>query len=180
MKGFGAEAREESRIAGITELWRKATITTWSRFTNLWLVHSLLLVGLQAGLTGLLVREWAHGRATAGGVAFAITAFMLMTGYLRNIGDNIRMAQRGLDDSEDVARYARMTPEVLDAPAAPAFRADLGEIVFDRTFRQVGGVALYDRFTSAHRARRAGGAGRTDRVRQVDLREVRLRLYDAV
>jgi ATP-binding cassette subfamily B protein len=149
VKGFGAEAREEGRIAGITELWRKATIRTWSRFTNLWLFHSLILVGLQAGLTGLLVREWANGRATPGGVVFAITSFMLMTSYLRNIGDNIRMAQRGLDDSEDVARYARMVPEVLDAPSAPAFRADLGEIVFDRvTFRYKSAeTPLYDRFT---------------------------------
>ena len=149
VKGFGAEPREEARIAGVTELWRKATITTWTRFTNLWLLHSLILVVLQAGLTGLLVREWAQGRATPGGVAFAITAFMLMTSYLRNIGDNIRMAQRGLDDSEDVARYAQMSPQVIDAPAAPAFRADLGEIVFDRvTFRYKSAEApLYDRFT---------------------------------
>jgi ATP-binding cassette subfamily B protein len=149
VKGFGAEAREEARIGGITELWRKATIRTWSRFTNLWLIHSLILVLLQAGLTGLLVREWSQGRATAGGVAFAITSFMLMTSYLRNIGDNIRMAQRGLDDSEDVARYAQMAPQVIDAPAAPAFRADLGEIVFDRvTFRYKSAeTPLYDRFT---------------------------------
>ena len=149
VKGFGAEAREEARIAGVTELWRKATITTWSRFTNLWLVHNLILVLLQAGLTGLLLRQWAVGRASAGDVAFAVTSFMLMSGYLRNIGDNIRMAQRGLDDSEDVARYAGMVPEVLDAPAAPAFRADLGEIVFDRvTFRyKSASEPLYDRFT---------------------------------
>ena len=149
VKGFGAEAREEARIAGVTSLWLKATITTWTRFTNLWLLHSLILVLLQAGLTGLLVREWSLGRASPGGVAFAITSFMLMTSYLRNIGDNIRMAQRGLDDSEDVARYARMAPQVIDAPAAPAFRADLGEIVFDRvTFRYKSAeTPLYDRFT---------------------------------
>ena len=31
-----------------------------------------------------------------------------MSGYLRNMGDNIRMLQRGLADVEDVARYARI------------------------------------------------------------------------
>src|SRR5258708_4358701 len=50
VKAFGAEPREEARIAGITELWRKATIRTWSRFTDLWLLHNMILVLLQAGL----------------------------------------------------------------------------------------------------------------------------------
>ena len=149
VKSFGAEAREEARIAGVTQLWLKATIRTWSRFTDLWLIHNMILVVLQAGLTGLLLQQWSQGRATAGDIAFAITSFMLMSSYLRNIGDNIRMAQRGLDDSEDVARYARMDQQVLDAPAAPTFRADLGEIVFDRvTFRYKSATdPLYDRFT---------------------------------
>ena len=149
VKTFGAEPREEARIGGVTEQWRKATIRTWNRFTDLWLLHNLILVGLQAGLTGLLLREWAAGRAGTGDIAFGVTSFMLMSGYLRNIGENIRMAQRGMDDVEDVARYARMDPQVIDAPAAPAFRADLGEIVFDRVvFRyKSADRALYDRFT---------------------------------
>ena len=149
VKTFGAEPREEARIGGVTELWRVATIRTWNRFTDLWLIHNMLLVVLQAGLTGLLVREWSLGRATAGDLAFAVTAFMLMSSYLRNIGDNIRMAQRGLDDIEDVARYARMDPEVMDAPAAPTFRGQQGEIVFDRvTFRYKSAEdPLYSHFT---------------------------------
>ncbi|MBL8772481.1 MAG: ABC transporter ATP-binding protein [Phenylobacterium sp.] len=149
VKTFGAEAREEARIGSVTELWRKATIRTWNRFTDLWLLHNLLLVALQAGLTGLLLREWAVGRATAGDIAFAVTAFMLMSGYLRNIGENIRMAQRGMDDVEDVARYAQTDPQVLDRPDASAFRPEQGEIVFDRvTFRYKSAAEpLYDRFT---------------------------------
>ncbi len=136
VKAFGAEHREEERIGGITALWRRLTLTTWTRFINVWLWHNLLLVVLQAGLTGLLLRLWAQGAATAGDVAFAITSFMLMSGYLRNIGENIRMLQKGLDDVEDVARYARTPPQVLDVPEAPAFAGELGEIVFDRiTFR---------------------------------------------
>jgi ATP-binding cassette subfamily B protein len=149
VKTFGAEAREESRIGGVTEMWRKATMKTWGRFTDLWLFHNLILVGLQAGLTGLLLREWVQGRATVGDITFAVTAFMLMSGYLRNIGENIRTAQKGMDDIEDVARYAQTSPQVLDPPAAPSFRADLGEIVFDRvTFRYKSAAEnLYERFT---------------------------------
>jgi ATP-binding cassette subfamily B protein len=180
VKSFGAEAREEERIGGVTDLWRLAANRTWNRFMNIWLVHNLLLVILQAGLTGLLLRLWAKGEATAGDVAFAITSFMLMTGYLRNLGDNIRMAQRGLDDTEDVARYATMDPQILDAPGARPFRADLGEIVFDRvTFRYKSAEQpLYDRFSlriaPGERVALVGptGAGKSTFVKLIQ------RLYD--
>jgi ATP-binding cassette subfamily B protein len=149
VKTFGAEPREAARIGGITEMWRRATIRTWNRFTDLWLLHNLILVALQAGLTGLLLREWMAGRASVGDIAFAVTAFMLMAGYLRNIGENIRMAQKGMDDIEDVARYAETAPQVPDRPGAPAFRADLGEVVFDAvTFRYKSAAEpLYDGFS---------------------------------
>ena len=136
VKAFGAEGREQARMEEITSLWRRLTLTTWTRGVNVWLWHNLLLVGLQAGLTGLLLRLWAQGQASAGDVAFVITSFMLMSGYLRNIGENVRMLQKGMDDVEDVARYSRTEAEVRDAPGAGAFAGDLGEIVFDRaTFR---------------------------------------------
>ena len=136
VRSFGAEGRESQRIAEVTELWRVAVGRTWNRFTDIWLMQNLLLTLLQAGMTGLLIRLWIKGQASAGDVAFAITAFMLMSGYLRNIGDNIRMLQKGLDDVEDVARYARTPPQVADAPDARPFGGELGEVVFDHaTFR---------------------------------------------
>ncbi|HEX5378459.1 MAG TPA: ABC transporter ATP-binding protein [Phenylobacterium sp.] len=136
VRSFGAEDRESARIGGVTEMWRVAIIRTWNRFTDIWLVQNLLLTALQAGLTGLLIRLWIRGEATAGDVAFGITAFMLMSGYLRNVGDNIRMLQKGLDDVEDVARYERTEPQVADAADARPLTGELGEIVFDHaTFR---------------------------------------------
>ncbi|MBS0333830.1 MAG: ABC transporter ATP-binding protein [Proteobacteria bacterium] len=180
VKAFGAEAREEARIAGVTEMWRRAANKTWNRFTDIWLIHNMILVALQAGLTGLLLRLWVKGQASAGDVAFVITAFMLMTGYLRNIGDNIRMTQKGLDDAEDVARYATMAPQVVDAPGAKPFHPDLGEIVFDRVvFRYKSAERpLYDRFTlriaPGERVALVGptGAGKSTFVKLIQ------RLYD--
>ncbi|MGH6957435.1 MAG: ABC transporter ATP-binding protein, partial [Caulobacteraceae bacterium] len=109
---------------------------TWNRYMDVWLFQYLLLAVLQAGLTGLVVLEWFKGKADAGAVAYVITTFMIMSGYLRNMGDNIRMLQRGLADVEDVAGYARTRPEVEDAPSAKPFFPDVGEIVLDHvTFR---------------------------------------------
>jgi ATP-binding cassette subfamily B protein len=180
VKAFGAEHREEARIAEVTRTWRLATLVTWTRYMNVWFWHNMLLVVLQAGLTGLLVRLWARGEATAGDVAFAITSFMLMSGYLRNIGENIRMMQKGLNDVEDVARYALMAPQVGDHPAAAHFRGELGEIVFDRvTFRyKSADRPLYDGFSLAvapgERVALVGptGAGKSTFVKLVQ------RLYD--
>ena len=132
VRSFGAEAREEARIANVTSLWRDAVIRTWYSFTDIWLVQNLLLAFLQAGLTGLLIWLWTRGEATPGDVVFGVTAFMLMSGYLRNLGDNIRMLQKGLDDAEDLARYMRTEPQVPDRSGAPAFAPGPGEIVFDR------------------------------------------------
>lgn len=41
-------------------------------------------------------------RATRpGDVAFAVTSFLLMAGYLRGFGENLRAAQSGLEDAAD-------------------------------------------------------------------------------
>jgi ATP-binding cassette subfamily B protein len=149
VKSFGAEAREAERIAAVTADWRRATIRTWNRYTDVWLAQNILLGALQAGLTGLVLLRWTHGDASAGDVAFVITSFLVMSGYLRDIGENIRMCQRGLADVEDVARYARTAPQVADRPLAPDFQGLRGEIVFDRvTFRYKSAAApIYDAFS---------------------------------
>ncbi len=87
-------------------------------------------------------------------MTFAITAFLLMNGYLRNFGENVRNLQKGLDDTEAVAGYMTMSPQVPDLPGAGAFRRGRGEIVFDRvTFGYKGqSSALYEHFTLAIRA----------------------------
>jgi ATP-binding cassette subfamily B protein len=149
VKSFGAEQREAARLAEVTAAWRDAVMVTWNRFTDVWLGQNLLLVLLQSGLTGAMVWGWAQGTATPGDVAFAITAFMLMSGYLRNLGENIRMLQKGLDDAEDVAAWTRLAPQIADAPGAPDFKPGAGAIEFkDVTFRyKAAGAPLYDHFS---------------------------------
>ncbi len=151
VKTFGAETREEARFAVTASAWRRASVKSWNRAIMTGAVLNALMVTLQAGLTGLLVMMWSRGEARAGDVAFVITAFMLMSGYLRNFGENVRNLQKGLDDTEAVAGYMQTEAQVADHPDAAIFRRGRGEIVFDRvSFKYKGqDQALYERFTLA-------------------------------
>lgn len=78
-----------------------------------------------------MIWQWTKGQADAPAVVFVILAFQTISSQLRQMGDWIRMTQKGLADAEDVANYAEMTPQIADRPGAPDFRPDVGEIVFD-------------------------------------------------
>ncbi|MFM0176154.1 ABC transporter ATP-binding protein [Paraburkholderia sediminicola] len=98
VRAFATEKREAARVAEAMTEWRLAAITSWCRSVNLGLVQSALLWLLLAGVTAATVHAWNHEHATAGDVAFAVTAFLQMSIYLRNIGDNVRAMQKGIDD----------------------------------------------------------------------------------
>lgn len=139
VKAFGAETREEERFNAVAQDWRVKAGRTWMRFTNAWIVQNLILFLLQAGLVGLVVLEWSRGRATPGDAAFAITSFFLVSGYLRTLGENFQMLQKGFAEIEDVVAYAKQNAEVVDRPGAKPFAPGAGEIRFEDVVFQYSG-----------------------------------------
>ena len=131
VKSFGAEAREDETFATTTEVWRAATKRTWMRYVNVWLLQIAAVLALQAGLVGLLIHLWRNDLASPGDVAFAITAFMLMAGYLRRFGEEVQQIQRALNEIEDLAIFDQLTEGVPDAPEAELFQPGPGAIVFE-------------------------------------------------
>jgi ATP-binding cassette subfamily B protein len=139
VKAFGAEEREAARFAAVVETWRDLATRAWMRFSDAWALLNIMLFVLQAGLIGLVVREWSYGRATAGDAAFALTTFFLILGYLRSLGETIQMLQRGYADIEDVVAYMAQKPQIADAPDASAFAPRAGAIRFSHVaFRYQG------------------------------------------
>ncbi|MGD9981422.1 MAG: ABC transporter ATP-binding protein [Hyphomonadaceae bacterium] len=132
VKAFGAEAREQKRFDAVVAVWRVEANRTWVRWTNSWVLQNMLLFVLQAGLLGMVLLEWSKGLATAGDAVFAITSFLLVSSYLRTLGENVQNLQKGIADIEDVVAYAAEKAEVVDAPNARAFAPGAGCIAFDK------------------------------------------------
>ena len=180
VKGFGAEAREEARFDRVVDAWRVAVTRTWDRFNITGFGQNLFLITLQSGLTGLLIQAWARGEATPGDVAFAITSYIVMAGYMRNFSEITRNLQKGLDDTLDVAVYMRTPPQLADAPDARPFHSGTGQVVFDKvTFGYENqDKPLYERFSlviaAGERVALVGptGSGKSTFVKLVQ------RLYD--
>ena len=187
VKSFGAEAREEARFAAITATWRVAIIRTWTRFNVVAFGQNALMLALQAGMTGFLVLAWSRGQARPGDVAFAITSFMLMSGYMRNFGEITRMLQRGLDDTLDVAAYMKTEPQVADQSGARALAVHgaggghaPGQIAFEHvTFRYANQpTAIYDDFSLLIRpGERVALVGQTGAGKSTFVKLIQ-RLYD--
>ncbi len=180
VKSFGAEDREESRFRTVARSWRKSAVVAWGRFVTMWAVQFALLFLMQTGMVVLSVWQWSNGAASAGDVAFVLTSFFVMSGYLRILGDSLQQLQRSVNEMDDVVGFAQVAPEVRDLESAVSFAPKRGEIVFDDvTFRYRNqSEATYEDFSllikAGERVALVGpsGSGKSTFVRLVQ------RLYD--
>jgi ATP-binding cassette subfamily B protein len=149
VKAFGAEAREQARFDTVLDDWNAKSQRTWYRYTNAWVVQNALLFVLQAGLLGLVLLEWAKGRASAGDAVFAITSFLLVSGYLRTLGENFQNLQKAIAEIEDVVAYAADSAVVEDKPGAASLAPGPGRIAFEhvRFAYKNAAAALYNDFS---------------------------------
>lgn len=90
VKAFGAETREEARLARVIGKWRQRTRRTWVRGTLNGGLQGAMLVAMQAAMIGVALRLWANDEASVGDIAFALTMFFMLQGYLRDVGMHIR------------------------------------------------------------------------------------------
>jgi ATP-binding cassette subfamily B protein len=149
VKAFGAEAREQKRFDAVVGAWRVEANNTWYRWTNSWVLQNMLLFLLQAGLLGLVLLEWSKGQASAGDAVFAITSFLLVSSYLRTLGENVQNLQKGIADIEDVVAYALERADVVDQPDASAFQPGPGRLAFENVSfgYKNAGAPLYNDFS---------------------------------
>ena len=132
VKSSGAEVREDHRLSGVLDSWYKTHVRCWRAAIDTGVAQSVTMLLVQAVLLGVSLWLWRQGRASPGDVAYVLTSFMLVNGYLRDVGQHIREAQHAVNDLEDIVEYAMTEPDVQDRPEAGVLDVQRGEVRFDR------------------------------------------------
>ncbi|WP_163264284.1 ABC transporter ATP-binding protein [Chelativorans alearense] len=180
VKAFGAEAREDTRLSGVIGKWRHRTHRTWVRGTINGTTQGAIMLVLRAAVIGFAVFLWSGGQATAGDIAFVLTAFFVLQGYLRDVGMHVRNVQRSVNDMEELVDIHSQPLGVEDVAGAQPIAIEEGGIEFENvTFHYVGhATPLYRDFSLSIRpGERVGlvghsGSGKTTFVKLIQ------RLYD--
>ena len=132
VKSFGAEKREDYRLAKVLDKWHKRTWRTWTRATRNGSMQMLLLQGLRSVVLLYVVWLWWQGRATAGDMTFVLTSYFIVHGYLRDIGQHVRNLQRSANEMEEMVDFHSQPLGVMDRADAKPIRVSKGEILYDR------------------------------------------------
>ncbi|PZQ17068.1 MAG: multidrug ABC transporter ATP-binding protein [Ancylobacter novellus] len=181
VKAFGAEEREEGRLAWLISKWSRRTTRTWMR--SVWnnTFQNAALAMLRVAVLGVAVLLWWRAEATAGDAAFVLSMFFVIYGYLRDVGMHVADVQRAVNDLQELVELHDQAVGVEDRPDALPIAVPRGEIAFENvTFHYEGHASplfrgLDVRIAAGERVGLVGrsGSGKTTFVKLVQ------RLYDA-
>lgn len=180
VKSFGAERREDERVASVMEKWSLRTRRTWMRHTWSGTGQFTLLWVVRTTVTATALWLWWKGRATPGEITYVLTTYFVIHGYMRDIGQHVHHLQRAVNEMEELVRLYDEPFGVADVPGAKPLDIRAGEVHFDHvTFQYAGAAtALYRdldvRIAAGERVGLVGhsGSGKTTFVKLIQ------RLYD--
>ena len=136
VKAFAGERREDVLLGRTVAKWQRRTRRTWNRHIVSATGQLALLWLVRLTVTGLALALWWQGRASAGDVAYVITAYLVVNGYLRDIGEHVHHLQQGVNELEELVLLHDMPLDIADRAHAAPIVVTAGEIVFDAvTFR---------------------------------------------
>ena len=180
VKSFGAEAREDARLARVISRWRTRVRRTWLRYNYTSTAQLSVLLCLRASVIGGALLLWIAGRASPGDVTYVLTSYYIIHAYLRDVGMHINNLQRSVNDMEELVAIHDEAIGIADAPDARLIDIQGGRIVFEDVTFHYGGhrAPLYDGLSVNIRAgERVGLVGRSGSGKTTFVKLVQ-RLYD--
>src|SRR5712664_2620440 len=180
VKSFGAEAREDARLARVISRWRTRVRRTWLRYNYTSTAQLTVLLCVRASVVGGALLLWIAGHASPGDVTYVLTSYYIIHAYLRDVGMHINNLQRSVNDMEELVAVHDESIGIADAADALPISVHGGRIVFEDVTFHYGGhrVALYDGLSVDIRAgERVGLVGRSGSGKTTFVKLVQ-RLYD--
>jgi ATP-binding cassette subfamily B protein len=180
VKSFGAEAREDARLARVVSRWRRRVKRTWLRYTYTSTAQLAVLLCLRASVIGGSLLLWMAGRASPGDVTYVLTSYYIIHAYLRDVGMHINNLQRSVNDMEELVAIHDEAIGIVDAIDARPVDIRGGRIVFEDVTFHYGyhRAPLYDGLSVDIRAgERVGLVGRSGSGKTTFVKLVQ-RLYD--
>src|SRR6201999_1867172 len=180
VKSFGAEGREDARLAGVIGRWRRRVSRTWLRYNATNMAQLAVLLCFRASVIGGAILLWLARRASPGDVTYVLTSYYVIHAYLRDVGMHINNLQRSVNDMEELVAIHDEAIGVSDAAAARAIRIGSGHVVFDDVTFHYGGhqTPLYTSLSVDIRAgERVGLVGRSGSGKTTFVKLLQ-RLYD--
>jgi ATP-binding cassette subfamily B protein len=180
VKSFGAEAREDQRLATVINKWSGRTRRTWMRHTWSGTAQYLVLWIVRTAVTARCLWFGWTGRPTPGEITYVLTTYFVVQGYLRDIGQHVHQLQRAVNEMEELVDLFDLPAGVADVADARSLHIRAGEVRFEHvTFQYAGqGTPLYRdlnvRIAGGERIGLVGrsGSGKTTFVKLIQ------RLYD--
>jgi ATP-binding cassette, subfamily B, bacterial len=139
VKSFGAEAREDERLAHVLSQWRKRVKRTWLRYTYTSTAQLAALLCLRASVIGGSLLLWMAGSASPGDVAYVLSSYYIIHAYLRDVGMHINNLQRSVNDMEELVAIHDEAFGIADAADARPIEVQGGRIVFEDVTFHYGG-----------------------------------------
>jgi ATP-binding cassette subfamily B protein len=164
VKSFGAEAREDARLAGVVGRWQTRVRRTWLRYNYTNMAQLAVLLCFRTSVIGGAILLWIAGRASPGDVTYVLTSYYIIHAYLRDVGMHINNLQRSVNDMEELVAIHGEPLGIVDASDARPIDIEGGRIVFDDVTFHYGGhrTPLYDGLSVDIRAgERVGLVGRS-------------------
>ncbi len=118
VKSFGAEAREDARLARVIGRWRTRVRRTWLRYNYTATAQLSVLLCLRASVIGGALLLWIAGRASPGDVTYVLTSYYIIHAYLRDVGMHINNLQRSVNDMEELVAIHDEAIGIADAADA--------------------------------------------------------------
>jgi len=139
VKSFGAEAREDARLARVISRWRTRVRRTLLRYNYTSTAQLAVLLCVRGSVVGGALLLWIAGRASPGDVTYVLTSYYIIHAYLRDVGMHINNLQRSVNDMEELVAIHDEAIGIADVAGASPINVHGGRIVFEDVTFHYGG-----------------------------------------